>query len=141
MRNVRSSLIKREQRKSFLLRHLSSTLHALYEEAPQFGVLFVSRVDLSDDGGICYVYLNAAQANQEKSSREIVENLIPELILYKPSIRKSLGDALQKRYVPDVKFLFDEKWEKVDKINQLLDKVQQDLHEHDDQPKSSGEDD
>lgn len=132
MHNPRTSLIKREQRKSFLLRQLSTMLHTLCEDEPKLIPLFVSKVDLSDDGGICYVYMSATPlSDQSLSSKELFEELLPMLVLYKPSMRKSLAGILQKRYVPDIKFLFDENREKVDKINALLDRAQQELEEID----------
>ncbi len=131
MHNPRTSLIKREQRKSFLLRELSTMLHTLCEDEPKLSPLFISKVNLSDDGGICYVYMSATPLDPTVTSKKLFEELVPSLILYKPSMRKSLAGVLQKRYVPDIKFLFDENREKVDKINELLDRVQQELEETD----------
>ena len=57
-------------------------------------------------------------------SKDIFSELLPELKFYKPSMRKALAGIIQKRYTPDIKFLFDENREKVDHVNTLLDKVQ-----------------
>lgn len=127
MHNPRISLIKREQRKSLLLRELSTMFHTLCEDEPTLQQLFVSRVELSDDGGICYVYIAATPLSQDVTPEVLFDELLPVLKLYKPSMRKKLANTLQKRYVPDIKFLFDKKRDKVDKINQLLDQVQQEL--------------
>ncbi len=135
MHNPRISLIKREQRKSLMLRELSTMLHMLCGDEPKLRPLFISQVTLSDDGSMCYVYFSTAifDAN-ETTPKGVFEELLPILKLYKASMRKCLGEALQKRYVPDIRFVFDEKWEKVDKINQLLNKVQDELAERDATP-------
>lgn len=131
MHNPRTSLIKREQRKSFLLRELSTMLNTLCEDEPKLSPLYISQVNLSDDGGICYVYMSSTPLDPSVTTKQLFEELLPTLVLYKPSMRKNLASVLQKRYVPDLKFLFDPKREKVDKINELLDRVQNELKEQD----------
>ncbi len=129
MHNPRTSLIKREQRKSFLLRELSTMLYTLCEDEPKLSPLFISKVNLSDDGGICYVYMSTTPLDPNVTPKDLYQELVPSLILFKPSMRKNLAGALQKRYVPDIKFLFDENREKMDKLNELLDRVQHELHD------------
>lgn len=131
MHNPRTSLIKREQRKSFLIRELSTMLHNLCEDEPTFSTLFISRIDLSDDGGICYVYLATLPTEIITNPEEHFKSLLPQLKFYKPSMRKALAGVLQKRYTPDIKFMFDNKFEKVDNINRLLNKVQEEREEQD----------
>lgn len=131
MHNPRTSLIKREQRKSFLLRELSTMLNTLCEDEPKLSPLYISQVNLSDDGGICYIYMSSTPLDPNVTTKQLFEELLPTLVLYKPSMRKSLASVLQKRYVPDLKFLFDENREKMDRINGLLDQVQDELQEYD----------
>ena len=119
--------IKREQRKSYYLRELSQLLYALGQDEPLLRSIFPTRIDLSDDGGICYVYFSVIPTNATDSREELFDQALPQLKLYKPSIRTALAKTLSKRYVPDLLFLFDDKKEKVDKMNDLLDKVQQQL--------------
>lgn len=119
--------IKREQRKSFYLRELSQLLYSLTQDVPALGSIFLTRVDLSADGGICYLYCSALPTSECNSPEEIFEKALPQLKLYKPGLRTALAQLSSKRYTPDLIFLFDEKKEKVDKMNDLLDKVQEDL--------------
>lgn len=117
--------IKREKKKSLFFRELSLLIHKVTESEADVAAVYISRVDLSADNGIIYVYF----ASMQEPSKEIYEKALVKLKLYKPSIRKALAQTLQSRYTPDLLFLFDEKAEKVRNINELLDKVQQDLKE------------
>ena len=125
----RSHDIKREQKKSYYLRELSNLLHLLAQDEPRLGSIFITRVELSADTGICYLYCSAIPLNTPDSPEKVFRDTLSVLILYKPSLRAALAKILKARYVPDLVFLFDDKKEKVDKINELLDKVGQELSE------------
>jgi ribosome-binding factor A len=120
--------IKREQRKSFYLRELSQLLYIVAQDVPFLLSVFLTRVDLSADGGICYLYFSASPTPELDTPEKVFELALPKLKLYKPSLRTALAKSSSKRYVPDLFFLFDEKKEKVDKMNELLNKVQEDLN-------------
>ena len=123
--------IKREQKKSYYLRELSNLLHLLVQDEPRIGSIFITRVELSSDNGICYLYCSAIPLNTSDSSEKVFLDTLSLLILYKPSLRAALAKILKARYVPDLVFLFDDKKEKVDKMNKLLDKVSQELEKED----------
>lgn len=125
--------IKKEQKKSFYLRELSQHLYKLSEDESLLRHIFLTRVDLSADGGICYLFFSAIPLQATDSAEKIFEDALPRLKLYKPSLRTALAKALSKKYVPDLLFLFDEKKEKVDSMNRLLDRVQEELAEQEDQ--------
>lgn len=119
--------IKRQQKKSQYLRVISQIIQPLINEERIVDPIYVSRVDLSKDTGICYVYFSSAGDDSDK--RVVVENALERLVLYKPSIRKSLANAIQARRIPDLMFLYDEHHEKERRINELLDKVREDFSE------------
>lgn len=129
MDHLKSSNIKREQKKSFLLREISRILYEVGQEEAAVRDVFVTRVDLSADTGICYVYF--ATAASDHSTEEIWEAAFEKLKLYKPSMRQKLSKSMHSRYTPELLFLFDEKQEKIHHLNDLLDKVHQELHEKD----------
>lgn len=116
--------IKRQQKKSLYLRTITQLLHPLIHEDKKIPPVFASRLELSKDSGICYVYFSSVETGDQK---EVVELAIKMLILYKPSLRTALAKATQARRVPDLVFLFDEHFEKERRINELLDKVCEDL--------------
>lgn len=115
--------IKREKKKSLFFRELSVLIHKITVSEPDVAAVYISRVDLSADSGIIYVYF----ASMREPSKELFEKALAKLKLYKPSIRKALAQSLQSRYTPNLLFLFDENAEKVRNINELLDKAQKEL--------------
>ncbi|MCB9492902.1 MAG: ribosome-binding factor A [Epsilonproteobacteria bacterium] len=130
MNRSRSNDVKREQKKSLFFRELSTFFQELTHDEPSLSSLYINRVDLSADGGICYVYFSSFQ----DPGQDVFNQLLPTLKLYKPSMRKAFAHTLRMRYVPDFMFVYDKAKEKERKINVLLDQVQQELdqQEHDD---------
>lgn len=116
-----SSHIKREQKKSLYLRELSTLYYGITQEEPQLNGVFISKVDLSADGGICYVYF-AATSEGEKQFKLALERLK----LYKPSMRSALAKKIPGRYTPDLLFLYDTTFEKERRIHELLDSIKED---------------
>lgn len=122
--------IKREQKKKLYLQKLTTILYQLSEEVPMLRNVYVSRIDLSADTGICYLYF-ATFPDATRSPEEVFEEALYHLKIYKISIRKAFAQIIKARYCPDLTFLFDEKYEKVYSMNNLLSKVSDDLKEHD----------
>jgi ribosome-binding factor A len=125
--HLKSSAIKREQKKSFLLREISRLIYEVGQEESVVRDVFVTRVDLSADTGICYVYFSTAAIGT--SNEEVWDKALEKLKLYKPSMRSKLSKSMHSRYTPDLLFLFDEKQEKIQHLNSLLDQVHQEFGE------------
>jgi len=85
--------------------------------------LSISRVSLSSDKSIVTVFFFLPEG---KSG---FEKKLEYLKLFKPSLRKALADRIPGRYVPQIKFHYDDQLEKQIKIEQLLDKVKKDFPE------------
>lgn len=119
MRNPDSSLIKKEKKKSFFLREISSLFQKIVLDEPKLSSLFITKVELSKDGGICYIYFSTS------TDEEAFKQGLEILKLYRPSMRKALAQIYHSRYVPSLIFRYDKAKEKVNKINILLDQIQQ----------------
>ena len=115
--------IKREQKKSFLLQEISALVRRLTADEPRISSLFVTRIEMSRDSGVCYVYFSTY------TNKEAFDEGLGILKLYKPSMRKSLAEAMHSRYVPNLIFRYDLSKEKERKMTTLLDKLE---HERDD---------
>jgi len=111
--------VKREQKKSFLLKEISALVRQITSDEPELSSLFVTRVEMSKDGGVCYVYFSTY------TDKEAFDEGLKILKLYKPSMRKALADAMQARYVPNLVFRYDETKEKERRVTRLLDKIQE----------------
>ncbi len=56
---------------------------------------------------------------------EDFEEILEILKLYKPSLRKALSAEIKARYVPDLIFRFDKKFEKRQRIEKLLEEIKE----------------
>ena len=133
-----TSDVKRERKKSLFLRELSAFIDVIAEEQPALHEVYLSRIELSADGGICYLYFAAIApvSETQATAEERYKVALEVLKLYKPSLRKNLAAGLQARYTPELMFLFDENREKIDRINELLDQVAQELGSADEEEDS-----
>lgn len=115
----RISDIKRAQKESLLLRKISHLYQRAAQDDKRLQDLFISRVELSKDKSICDVYFYTSKG------KEYFDEKLEVLKLYKPSLRKALASVLSSRYVPDLRFKFDSKFEKQIKIEELIEKVKE----------------
>lgn len=111
--------VKREQKTAFLLKEISALVRQITSDESELSSLFVTRVELSKDTGICYVYFSTY------TDRKAFDDGLKILKLYKPSMRKALADAMQARYVPNLFFRYDESKEKERRMTSLLDKIKE----------------
>lgn len=110
-------LVKKAKKESLLQRELSQWLMKIALDEPTLHDIFVSRVKLSANKGMCIVLFYTAKG--ESHFRE----LMPTLVLYKPALRKAISQAIPSRYTPDLTFKFDEDFEKQQHLDALLDTI------------------
>lgn len=109
--------IKQAKRTALLFRELSQLFMHLVMDESRLGNIFISRVDLSRDGGICFIFFYTPDGESKFNEQ------LPILILYKPSLRKALSQRILGRYTPELVFKFDDRFEKHHKLDVLLDKI------------------
>ena len=109
--------IKRAQKERLLLREISQLFMKAAMDDPSLEGVFVSRIALSPDKGLCYIYFYTP------AGKDVFNEKLEVLKLYKPSLRSALAKAIPSRYTPDLLFKFDEVFEKEAKINALLDQL------------------
>lgn len=109
--------IKRAQKEHQLLRELSQFLLQLSLDDARLAGLFISRVALSPDKSVCTVFFYSQEG------AEAFKNILPILILYRPSLRRSLSTVIPARYTPELVFKYDELHDKHERMNALLDKI------------------
>jgi ribosome-binding factor A len=113
------SIIKKNQKEALLFREIATLFQATTWENKALTGFFVNRVELSPDKGHCtiYVYTAGGEAAYLKQ--------LDLLKAYKPSLRKALSQKIKGRYTPNLVFKFDDKFERVQAIEELLEKVKQ----------------
>lgn len=131
MARSRSQEVRRNQKKSFYLRELSSFLSRLAIDEPGLAGLYITRVDLSPDGGKCYIYFSFYDDQSAEQKLARYEQVRKTLVLYKGSLRKQLSQSMHSRYVPHLQFMFDDKKEQEHRVDELLTKVGKELAEAD----------
>lgn len=117
--NFKVSDIKKAQKESLFLREISELYQQAARDDERLQDLSVNRVELSTDKGLCTVYFYTPQGLEYFNAKMEV------LSMYKPALRKALAASIQARYVPDLRFKFDQKFEKQMKIEQLIEKVKE----------------
>ena len=100
-----------------MLKEIAALVQEISMDEPKLLTVFITYITLSKDGGICYVYFSTY------TNKEAFDEALEILKLYKPSMRKALAQTGHSRYVPNLRFLYDEAKEKERKINKLLDDV------------------
>ncbi len=111
------SEVKRSQKESLLFKEISKLYSQTTREDSRLNGVFITRVGLSKDKGHCSVYFYSPDG------LEHFEKVLETLILYKPSLRKALASEIKSRYTPEIVFKFDDTFEKLQRIESLLDKV------------------
>lgn len=111
--------IKRSKKESLLFREISRLFMQTVLDDKRLDGFFVNRVQLSPDKGMCNVFIYSSMG------KAAFDNVIDVLKLYKPSLRKAVSQALPSRYTPELKFVFDEQFDKQAKINDLIEKLKE----------------
>lgn len=101
-------------------------------DEPLIRDLTITRVDLTDDKGICFIYFYTP-LGQEFFKKDTLNVLIP----YKPSLRKALAQLIYGRTVPDLVFRFDTTFDKVMRIEKLIESVSTDSEDTDSSEESA----
>lgn len=121
----KKSTIKRAQKESTILRLVASLCTQAAKDIAAFQSVVVTRVLLSPGKSVCRIYLYVPQG------KDYFKTILPDLTLYKPSLRKALADTLSSRYAADLIFVFDEQLEKTMRIESLLDSIKEDSVQYD----------
>lgn len=118
----RTSSIKIAQKESVILRLVSTLFAEAGQDIPKLTEFSITHVKLSTGKSMCRIYLYSPEGKAH------FDAALPELKLYKPSLRKALAEAMNARYTPDLVFVFDAQLDKTMRIELLLDSVKDDVH-------------
>lgn len=113
--------IKHAQKESLLFRVISEIYLNLTREEPGLTGIYINKIVLSKDKGTCTVLFFC-------NDQERFQDAFHKLILYKPSIRKSIGQKISSRYVPEIRFAFDKRCERQQSLEAALHEVSKELN-------------
>jgi ribosome-binding factor A len=109
--------VKKLQKESNILKNVSSLILELGSELPLLNKVSFTRVVLSDDKSLAKVFVYSS------FGKDLALDFIKSLIPYIPSIKTSLSRVSDFRRVPNLRFLYDCQYEKVQYIESLIDSV------------------
>jgi ribosome-binding factor A len=111
------SSIKKAQRESAIYRLVLQLFHQEQLNGLDLNDLHIQRVSLNDDRSMCMIYFYSSQGEA------YFNKMLETLKLYKPSLRKAIARTIQGRYTPEIVFRFDEQFDKIQKIESLIEKA------------------
>lgn len=109
-----------KQKETQLLRTITSLLVSVALDEKDLSRLVITRVKLSPDKSHCMVFFH------DPEGQEAFRELFKTLILYKPSLRKALSQAIPSRYTPEIIFKYDTLYDKQRKIDSLIRQIMTD---------------
>lgn len=84
---------------------------------PRLQGIFINRVSLSADSGICTVFFYSLQGEEHFNA------VLDILKLYRPSLRRALAERVNKRYTPELIFKYDQQFEKHQRLEEIFEKI------------------
>jgi ribosome-binding factor A len=116
-RYSKTGIIRRSQKQSMLFREIAQLVQRASVDDPSLIEFSISRVELSDDQGCCYVYFFS------ELGKTNFKDFTEKLRLYKPSIRAALAKNVNARRVPQIAFRYDEQFAKTKEVEDLIESV------------------
>ena len=114
MIHTTASRHKKDRARAQFFREFVILFRELALDQQEFANIYPTRIDTAPDGSVLFIFFAGT------GDKEAIEKILGDLILYKPSLRKALGDKVRARYVPQLLFKFDATFEKVQRIEKLL---------------------
>lgn len=111
------SEIKRARKESLFFREITKLFMETTLDDSRLQGLTISSVSLSSDKSVCNIhfYTDKGKAHYKE--------IFDTLILYRPSLRKAIATEIKSRYVPELIFRFDDKYERKLRLEKLLDDI------------------
>lgn len=125
--SLRSQEIRIAKKESLLFQEFSKLFLRITQETSELAPLVISRVKLSRDKGVCTIYFYTV------GGEEAFNSLLQTLVLYKPSLRKGLSQAIPSRYVPNLVFKYDTLFEKQKVLEDALNEISAELSKKEEQ--------
>jgi len=117
MSETRQIGVRRAQKEKLYYKEISKLFLQIFADNEKLDGLYINSVKLSPDKSVCNVLFFSEKGHEDFKKR------LPDLILYKPSLRKALSQNIRSRYTPELKFKYDVQFEKQQKIEALFDRL------------------
>lgn len=111
------SEIKKARKRSLFFKEITQLFMQATLDDKRLQGLIISDVSISSDKSACTIYFYT------EKGKEHYEKVFDTLMLYKPSLRKAIATEIKLRRVPELIFKFDSKYEKRQRLEQLLESI------------------
>jgi ribosome-binding factor A len=108
---------KRSERMSDEIRSILGGIFISDFQIQDAGLLTISKVEVTSDLRLAKVFISLL--NSKKSSDEVISYLKHN----RKSVRYHLGNKLNSKFVPDLRFYYDDSLKKAERIGTLLTKI------------------
>jgi len=108
---------KRSERMSDEIRSILGNIFITNIQIQDAGLLTVSKVEVTSDLRLAKVFISLL--NSKKPSNEVIDYIKHR----RKVIRYHLGNKLNAKFVPDLRFYYDDSLKKAEKIGTLLNKI------------------
>ena len=109
--------IKISQKERLLFREITNAFWQLTLDDSRLRGIIVTRIKLSADRGLCTIYCYMPEG------LEVFREKLEIIKLYKPSMRKALSDTIEARHTPELRFIFDDTYQKQEEFEQLMENI------------------
>jgi len=116
-RYSKTGVIRRNQKQSLLFKEIAQLVQRASLDDRSLIEFSISRVELSDDQGCCYIYFFS------ELGKTNFKDFTEKLKLYKPSMRAALAKNVNARRVPQIAFRYDEQFAKTKEVEDLIESV------------------
>jgi ribosome-binding factor A len=110
----RQRRIRHLQRKSAFFHAVIELFKKLQPDIPELLRVTITRVELSPDRSSAKIFMYSF------FGKSAVTNAIYKLVPFIPSIKNSLQSVVKIRKIPDIKIMYDDKKEKAERIEHLI---------------------
>lgn len=113
------SLIKREKRKSLILREVAIALSKISQDEPELVSVHPTRVEFSPRDGLCLIFFSSIDGEEGfNKALEVLKH-------YKSAMRTVLAKALQGHGIPEIVFKYDKDLEEQERLEKILDELKE----------------
>ena len=99
------------------LRNIIANIFISEISIPGSGLITVTNVKLTNDLKIAKIYISFFE------NRKSIEDLIDIIIKKRTIIRHYISNDLELKYIPELRFYYDDSIGQADKINNLINKI------------------
>ena len=117
IKNQKVKEIKTLKREAMILKSLMIVLPKINIKSSLLLQISFTKITLSAEKSTALLYIFSA------FGKEIAQEAIKLLLSYQKQIHAGLCTELQFRYMPKLKFIYDAQYEKIIKINDLIEKA------------------